>query len=264
MGTWGTGIFQNDIADDVRHDYKNKLKIGRTDEQALSEIIAENTDFINDSDDCFDFWFGLASTMYDLGRLTDDVRAKATELIDGGKDAERWETAKEAGKRAAQLAELRTKLMSEQPERKKISVKKPFDTKWNINDIFLYHNESVNKYVWLAVDRICTYDAETEGLGDKLAVTYLKISDSFSGNVQEVDKASFILHYYAMGSDIPEYRFLWYKTGFREAASRFRLIGNYNFARPDKFYPYTDREPEVRFADHWYRLDEFIERSINR
>ena len=252
MGTWGTGIFQNDVADDVRREYKNKLKTGRTDEQALAEVTAENTDFINDSDDRFDFWFGLANVMYDLGRLTDEVRTKAVELIDSGEDAVRWEDANEAKKRLSQLADLRDKLLSEQPERKKIAVSKPFDSKWKTNDILLYYDENVQKYIWLAVDRICTYDAEIEGLGDMLPVTYLKISDSFSGNVQEIDNAKPIMHSFAMDSDIPEYRFMWYKFGFRKTASRFRLIGNYNFAR------YNEISPETRFACHWYRLDEII------
>ncbi len=30
MGTWGTGIFQNDVGDDVKTDYINKLKLGKS------------------------------------------------------------------------------------------------------------------------------------------------------------------------------------------------------------------------------------------
>lgn len=38
MGCWGGGIFQNDVADDVRTDYRNKLRLGKSDEEALKEL----------------------------------------------------------------------------------------------------------------------------------------------------------------------------------------------------------------------------------
>lgn len=67
MGNWGAGIFQNDISDDVKTDYKNKLKMGKSDEVALQEILSENSEFLDDAEDKFDFWFGLSSVMSDLG-----------------------------------------------------------------------------------------------------------------------------------------------------------------------------------------------------
>lgn len=81
MGAWGTGIFQNDVSDDVRKDYKNKQKMGKPDEDALKEILAENVVFLNDDEDKFDFWFGLSSVMSDFGKLTDEVKNTALELI---------------------------------------------------------------------------------------------------------------------------------------------------------------------------------------
>ena len=38
MGTWGVGIYQNDISADVKEDYIAKLKSGKSDEVALKEI----------------------------------------------------------------------------------------------------------------------------------------------------------------------------------------------------------------------------------
>ena len=35
MDSWGADIFQNDISEDVRLDYTNKLKLGKSDEDAL-------------------------------------------------------------------------------------------------------------------------------------------------------------------------------------------------------------------------------------
>lgn len=70
MGTWEAEIFRNDVSEDVMTDYKNKLKIGRTDEDALKELLAESEEYLTDDEDKFDFWFGLALIMSDLGRLT--------------------------------------------------------------------------------------------------------------------------------------------------------------------------------------------------
>ena len=41
MGTWGVGIYQNDISADVKEDYIAKLKSGKSDEVALKEILSE-------------------------------------------------------------------------------------------------------------------------------------------------------------------------------------------------------------------------------
>ena len=113
MGNWGAGIFQNDISDDVKTDYKNKLKMGKSDEVALQEILSENSEFLDDAEDKFDFWFGLSSVMSDLGRLTEEVRNIAVGLIDRGGDVFRFEDDKsELKKRKAELEKLRNKSAS--------------------------------------------------------------------------------------------------------------------------------------------------------
>lgn len=78
------GIFQNDIFNDVKTDYKNKLKMGKSDEIALQEILSENSEFLDDDEDKFDFWS-------DLDRLTEKVRNITVGLIDRGGDVFRFE-----------------------------------------------------------------------------------------------------------------------------------------------------------------------------
>lgn len=82
MGAWGAGLFQNDVSEDVRTEYNNKLKMGKADEDALKEILAENAEFLNDDEDKFDFWFALSSVMSVLGKLIDEVKNTALEHID--------------------------------------------------------------------------------------------------------------------------------------------------------------------------------------
>lgn len=35
MGSWGVKLYQSDVADMVRDDYKNKLRAGKSDEETL-------------------------------------------------------------------------------------------------------------------------------------------------------------------------------------------------------------------------------------
>ena len=42
MSSWGTGIFQNDVSEEVRTDYRNKLKLGKSDEEALKELLDDS------------------------------------------------------------------------------------------------------------------------------------------------------------------------------------------------------------------------------
>mgnify|MGYP003289236891 CR=1 FL=1 len=61
MGTWNVGIFQNDIADDVKNEYIDCLREGISDEEANKKIIKNNLDIINlESYDSVEFWLGLA------------------------------------------------------------------------------------------------------------------------------------------------------------------------------------------------------------
>ena len=61
MGTWNVGIFQNDIADDVKDEYIECLREGLSDEEADKKVIKNNLDIINlESYDSVEFWLGLA------------------------------------------------------------------------------------------------------------------------------------------------------------------------------------------------------------
>ena len=126
MGAWGTNLYQNDVAGDIKQDYISKQKAGKSEEQALEEVIREDSSYFEDDDDKYDAWFALADTMWKYGRLTEEVKQKALSLIEEEKDSGRWETPKDIKKRQKVLEDLSGKLQSEQPPKKRISVHKPF------------------------------------------------------------------------------------------------------------------------------------------
>lgn len=259
MGTWGTGIFQNDIADDVKTTYINKLKMGKSDEEALEETISENLEFLSDSEDSLDFWFSLSSIMYDYGRLNEKVKCKAISLLESGNDSERW-TEKENKKRKIELEKLKTKMYSEIPPRKKVAVTKKFECKWRKNDIFFAEikaicNSDKDGFFVFCVSDTVEFDTRIKGLGDVLPVTYLKYVPEIPDDLKEIDDLPFILN--RKQEDNKDYRFLWLYDGFSRIKSKFIFGGNYDFRRPDKKVSVTF-DDKLNIMQVWCNISRYI------
>ena len=76
MGTWGAKLYQDDLALDIKEDYIEKLKSGKTNEEALNEILEMYEESIEDEEEGPIFWLVLADTMWKVGRLTKTVKEK--------------------------------------------------------------------------------------------------------------------------------------------------------------------------------------------
>ena len=146
MGTWGAKLYQDDIAEDVRSRFKDLLHRGKTTEDITKQMIEEYSGEILDSDDGPVFWFALADTQWNLGRLMPDVKEQALELLNIGCDLARWhdENPKLAIIRKKVLEELQQKLNSPQPAEKKISQYRLYKCEWKIGDVFAYQFSSEN------------------------------------------------------------------------------------------------------------------------
>lgn len=140
MGTWGTKLYQDDVTEDVRYAYTELLRKGKTGEEATQELIDTFRDELADTDDAPLFWFALADTQWNIGRLQDTVKENALKFIDDGEDLKRWATASPSqySQRKAVLAELKDKLSSPQPPEKKISKRRTYRCQWNLGDVYAY------------------------------------------------------------------------------------------------------------------------------
>jgi Domain of unknown function (DUF4259) len=149
MGAWGTAIFSDDIAADVRDDFKDKIANGKTPLDATNEMIDENQAILEDNDDAAVFWLSLAAAQWKLGRLVNFVKQKAIEIIDSGQDLERWgEDLRQLKQRKLVLEKLKVQLNSEQPAPKKIYLPFISDTILEIGDLVLYkHPSGKNAYL---------------------------------------------------------------------------------------------------------------------
>lgn len=110
MGTWDTGLYQNDLSADVKGDYISKLKAGKSDEEALQEILSEYREETEDIDCKYDFYLALADTLWEKGRLTDEIRTKALQMIEEDKVSERWQSESIRKERCKVLEKLKVKL----------------------------------------------------------------------------------------------------------------------------------------------------------
>lgn len=136
MGIWGTGIYQNDIAEDLRYEYLSLLQRGESDAAALAIILDSFSDLIEDIDCINLFWQAFADMQWKLGRLDESVKGAALKSIEFELNGNLQMWGNIAKQRVRVLLELETQLLSNQPERKRIRRINEYKCEWKDNDIF--------------------------------------------------------------------------------------------------------------------------------
>ena len=126
MGAWGAKSYQDDLALDIKEDYIEKLKSGKTNEEALKEILEMYEESIEDEEEGPIFWLVLADTMWKVGRLTKAVKEKAIKEIERGTNLKYWEEEGTKGEYRTRERITKVKRKAKQPDarRKKISSEK--------------------------------------------------------------------------------------------------------------------------------------------
>lgn len=143
MGVWGTALFSDDTASDIRESYIDLVGDGLTGPEATKALLTEWSASLSDPDVAPVFWLALAATQWRCGRLESHVLTQALSVIDSGSDLARWESgSKDHKKRKTVLEKLRAQLTSPQPPEKRI--RKPFrdSNDWQIGDLVAYRMQS--------------------------------------------------------------------------------------------------------------------------
>lgn len=140
MGAWGTSLYANDAACDVRDEYVERLRHGKTNVEVTRELINSNQDIMGDVEEEPLFWFALADIQWNYGRLLPEVKEKALFFLTQDIELERW---KESGKKQLNewkntLDKLKEKLLSPLPPEKKVSKYRLYQCKWSLGDVFAY------------------------------------------------------------------------------------------------------------------------------
>ena len=122
MGVWGTAIFSDDNAADIRDDYRALLGDGVSGPEATDRLIKQwQPSWEHDPDMAAVFWLALAVTQWKSGRLEDRARQEAMQAIDSGTALRPWKGGSDERKRAAVLEKTRKLLNEPQPPARKIS-----------------------------------------------------------------------------------------------------------------------------------------------
>jgi Domain of unknown function (DUF4259) len=95
MGTWGTGIFDDDLASDIQNEFEKALDESLTVKEATQRIIEFYQDEMEDEDEGPIIYLALAALQLEQEELQAEVRKKALEIIESGEGLVRWEEAKE-------------------------------------------------------------------------------------------------------------------------------------------------------------------------
>lgn len=124
MGAWGTAIFSDDTAQDVRDEWREAVLDGLSAEEATARLVKSFDDYLGDDEDTDTlFWLALAAAQFETGRLLAEVRDRALAMIEGGGDVARWrEDGDEvlARQRERVLERLAAKLRGPQPKPKRL------------------------------------------------------------------------------------------------------------------------------------------------
>jgi len=153
VGTWGTDIFSDDLASDIRRRYRDIVGDGFSGQRATEILFEEYRDILDDPDVGPVFWLALAATQWRCGRLEPQVQAQAIEAIDSGADLVRWQEAPQLfNKRQAVLRELRRTLLSPQPPQKKIRKRFRNTCEWEVGEIIGYQLQSGSLVMFRVID----------------------------------------------------------------------------------------------------------------
>ncbi|GAB6444358.1 hypothetical protein bcgnr5390_35490 [Bacillus luti] len=153
MGAWGVAILSDDIAKDIQLIYKDLLGNEYSNEEA-SRIVIEEYQTELDDEEILVFWLAFAYIQWKLGRLQENVKQEALQIIEGGEDLARWKAEpKLQRKREVVLNKLREQLHSPQPQAKKVPKRFIANTSLKAGDAVSYKLVSGN-YIILKVIEI--------------------------------------------------------------------------------------------------------------
>ncbi len=121
MGTWGTALYSDDLAADLRDEFRELIGEGLSASEVVDRLKSEYAESLDDCHQATVFWLALADIGWRLGRLDDQVRREAIRAIDSGDDLARWETPSDRKKREKVLFKLSAQLRLPPPAPKRVA-----------------------------------------------------------------------------------------------------------------------------------------------
>jgi hypothetical protein len=132
---WGSDLFSDDLACDIRDHYRQLLEDGIEDGAATRLTLEKFQAYLEGSEEIV--LVAFAVTQSKLGRLDSDIRDRALAVLDGGADLEVWEreNPKLLPKRRAALEKARLQLTAPQPPRRRLRPPKRISSGLTAGDV---------------------------------------------------------------------------------------------------------------------------------
>lgn len=114
MGAWGTGIFDDDLAMDVREDFEELVdEEGLDIAIATKNILKKYRDELEDEDNEAVIYLALAALQLEYDEVLPDIRDRALEIIEEGQGLNLWDDDDEdlLAERREVLEELKSDLL---------------------------------------------------------------------------------------------------------------------------------------------------------
>ena len=264
MGTWGTKIYEDDTASDVKEEYIDLLKQGIGNEEATNRLI-EGYD-TEDEEEGPIFWFALANIQWEYGRLLEKVKKQALYYIESGIELERWEEDKKLyEKRKEVLKELEEKLNSPMPKEKRIVKHKIYKCTWNIGDVYAYKIKENEEYMGKYIVMIKVGEGKY-GKYDICPVVYVynKIFDEIP-KIEDLKNIPYLTQFYNPSVYKGEYIDMLYKCLIGIENSTKKYINEYEYvANIQNFKLPSNEDNDVykRGKAYLNLIEEFEEREI--
>ncbi len=260
MGTWGTRLYDDDVALDVKETYQMKLEEGKNKEQALNEILTEFDWAMDDEIDSEIFWIALADTLLTSNNLSYWIRNKALDEIKKGKSLAIWKeqaTKQEYEARNREIQKIKENLQNTLYLKNNPNYK----GKWEIGDVYAYRiegketREDEGRYLLFRIID------ETEWIRGKVPITYIQITEKnkLPTEKNELEKLEYIIMRNFENVRYG-YRTVIESTSKRTIPEKLIYIGNYqNIQPPQK--EYIQELPVEMELCLWKRVNEdFLER----
>ena len=133
MGSWGVGVFADDLAADVRAGWREALLAGVEAREATRTALSRHRP-VGDADDAV-FWIALAAAQHETGRLAPEVRDRALAMIEGDVGLDVYDEAGRGARRRAVLARLAERLRGPQPAPKRLRGPRAIDPGVRVGDV---------------------------------------------------------------------------------------------------------------------------------
>ncbi len=230
MGTWGTAIYSNDLACDVRDDCKEIFAFYDV-EEGNSILFKEYESIVEQSfidNEYASFWYALADWQWKHGMLTQSIKDKTLGLLDSYAGIEDWEedcSSKDIEKRKKVLDDLKSQLYQPMPPLKKPSKSVPkakhkpgdiiifkakqetidheagFYSKWKYDSFsapYMFKSENI---LYSVYDNIAGYDARGNYMAILCIGTEKTLHSKFTENV--FDECSIYTWYDYLSAEKP-------------------------------------------------------------